>query len=152
MLYPVGRRELLRADRPGGERLDARHGRAVGIVDVQRYRVRSADMQPYPQLAGSSGVHGDSRPREWQFRLPRSGLAGVLGQNRGLHGRVQERGVDGESPDVVLLLGGGGKGENANSALAIWADHPGLASFARDYFQFLWNSQETVKDRLARGS
>ena len=54
-------------------------------------------------------------------------------------------GVIADSKDVVLLLGGGGEG--ANSALAIWADHPGLASFARDYFQFLWNSRETVKGK-----
>jgi sugar-specific transcriptional regulator TrmB len=56
-------------------------------------------------------------------------------------------GVIADSKEVVLLLGGGGRKENANSALAIWADHPGLASFARDYFQFLWNSQETVKKK-----
>ena len=54
-------------------------------------------------------------------------------------------GVIADSKDVVLLLGGGGKGEGANSPLAIWADHPGLASFARDYFELLWNSRETVK-------
>ena len=51
-------------------------------------------------------------------------------------------GVIADSKEVVLLLAGG---EGANSALAIWAAHPGLASFARDYFQFLWNSRETVK-------
>jgi HTH-type transcriptional regulator, sugar sensing transcriptional regulator len=51
-------------------------------------------------------------------------------------------GVIADSKEVVLLLGGG---ESANSALAIWADHPGLANFARDYFQFLWKSRETVK-------
>jgi HTH-type transcriptional regulator, sugar sensing transcriptional regulator len=56
-------------------------------------------------------------------------------------------GVIADSKDVVLLLGGGGKGKAANSALAIWADHPGLANFARDYFQFLWNSRETVKEK-----
>jgi len=55
-------------------------------------------------------------------------------------------GVVADSKDVVLLLGGGGGKEGSNSALAIWADHPGLASFARDYFQFLWNSRETVKE------
>jgi len=55
-------------------------------------------------------------------------------------------GVIADSKEVVLLLGGGGKGEGGNSALAIWADHPGLASFARDYFQFLWNSRETVRE------
>jgi sugar-specific transcriptional regulator TrmB len=51
-------------------------------------------------------------------------------------------GVIADSKEVVLLLAGG---ESANSALAIWADHPGLANFARDYFQFLWKSRETVK-------
>ncbi|MDA4117909.1 MAG: TrmB family transcriptional regulator [Thaumarchaeota archaeon] len=56
-------------------------------------------------------------------------------------------GVIADSKEVVLLLGGGGREESANSALAIWADHPGLASFARDYFQFLWNSRETVKKK-----
>jgi len=56
-------------------------------------------------------------------------------------------GVIADSKDVVLLLGGGGRAENANSPLAIWADHPGLASFARDYFQFLWNSRETLKEK-----
>jgi sugar-specific transcriptional regulator TrmB len=60
-------------------------------------------------------------------------------------------GVIADSKDVVLLLGGGGSGEGAGSALAIWADHPGLANFARDYFQFLWNSRETVKERSASG-
>lgn len=54
-------------------------------------------------------------------------------------------GVIADSNEVVLLLGGGGKGDAANAPLAIWADHPGLASFARDYFEFLWNSRETVK-------
>ncbi len=56
-------------------------------------------------------------------------------------------GVIADSKEVVLLLGGGGTEESANSALAIWADHPGLASFARDYFQFLWKSRETVKEK-----
>ncbi len=53
-------------------------------------------------------------------------------------------GVIADSKEVVLLLGGG---ESANSALAIWAAHPGLASFARDYFRFLWKSRETVKEK-----
>jgi len=57
-------------------------------------------------------------------------------------------GVIADSKDVVLLLGGGGKG-GGNSPLAIWADHPGLASFARDYFQFLWKSRETVKEKIS---
>ncbi|MDG7021073.1 MAG: hypothetical protein JRN23_03995, partial [Nitrososphaerota archaeon] len=56
-------------------------------------------------------------------------------------------GVIADSKEVVLLLGGGGSGEAASSPLAIWADHPGLASFARDYFEFLWDSRETVKQQ-----
>lgn len=58
-------------------------------------------------------------------------------------------GVIADSKDVVLLLGGGERGEGAGSPLAIWADHPGLASFARDYFEFLWNSRETLREKAA---
>ena len=54
-------------------------------------------------------------------------------------------GVIADSKEVVLLLGGGG--ESGSSALAIWADHVGLAGFAKDYFQILWNSDETAKRR-----
>ena len=35
----------------------------------------------------------------------------------------------------------------ASSALAIWAEHIGLAGFAKDYFQILWNSPDTSKKR-----
>jgi HTH-type transcriptional regulator, sugar sensing transcriptional regulator len=49
-------------------------------------------------------------------------------------------GVIADSKQVVLLLAGG---ETEASALAIWADHVGLAGFAKDYFQMLWNSEET---------
>jgi sugar-specific transcriptional regulator TrmB len=51
-------------------------------------------------------------------------------------------GVIADAREVVLLLGGG---EQATEPLAIWADHHGLASFAKDYFEFLWNSQGTQK-------
>jgi len=49
-----------------------------------------------------------------------------------------------DSKQVVVLLGGG---ETASSALAIWAEHVGLAGFAKDYFQILWNSPDTSKRR-----
>lgn len=62
-----------------------------------------------------------------------------------IRGTMFGGGVVADAKEVVLLLGGG---ESANSSLAIWADHPGLASFARDYFQFLWSSQETVKAKV----
>ena len=47
-----------------------------------------------------------------------------------------------DSKQVVLLIGGG---DTAASALGIWADHVGLAGFAKDYFQMLWNSEETKR-------
>lgn len=53
-------------------------------------------------------------------------------------------GVISDSKQVVLLLGGG---ETASSALAIYADHIGLAGFAKDYFQILWDSPETARAR-----
>ena len=51
-------------------------------------------------------------------------------------------GLISDSREVVLLLGGGDQG---GLPLAIWASHHGLASFAKDYFEFLWNSPETLK-------
>ncbi len=51
-------------------------------------------------------------------------------------------GLVSDSREVVLLLGGG---EQGTLPLAIWASHHGLASFAKDYFEFLWNSQGTSK-------
>jgi len=51
-------------------------------------------------------------------------------------------GLVSDSREVVLLLAGG---EQGGLPLAIWASHHGLASFAKDYFEFLWNSPETTK-------
>jgi len=51
-------------------------------------------------------------------------------------------GLISDSREVVLLLGGG---EQGGLPLAIWASHHGLARFAKDYFEFLWNSPETLK-------
>lgn len=51
-------------------------------------------------------------------------------------------GLISDSREVVLLLGGA---EQGSLPLAIWASHHGLASFAKDYFEFLWNSQGTTK-------
>jgi sugar-specific transcriptional regulator TrmB len=51
-------------------------------------------------------------------------------------------GLISDSREVVLLLGGGDQG---GLPLAIWASHHGLASFAKDYFAFLWDSPETLK-------
>jgi HTH-type transcriptional regulator, sugar sensing transcriptional regulator len=51
-------------------------------------------------------------------------------------------GLISDSREVVLLLGGG---EQGGLPLAIWASHHGLASFAKDYFEFLWSSTGTTK-------
>jgi sugar-specific transcriptional regulator TrmB len=51
-------------------------------------------------------------------------------------------GLISDSREVVLLLGGA---EQGTLPLAIWASHHGLASFAKDYFEFLWSSQGTSK-------
>lgn len=40
-----------------------------------------------------------------------------------------------DSREVLILLGA----DDPASALAIWADHSNLASFARNYFEYLWN-------------
>ena len=44
-------------------------------------------------------------------------------------------GVIVDSTEVILLLG---RGSGNREALAIWSDHAGLASFAKNYFEFLW--------------
>ncbi|GIU72661.1 MAG: transcriptional regulator [Candidatus Nitrosocaldaceae archaeon] len=44
-------------------------------------------------------------------------------------------GVISDSKEVIILLAGD---NNASEALAIWAEHIGLARFAKEYFQYLW--------------
>jgi hypothetical protein len=51
-------------------------------------------------------------------------------------------GVISDSEEVVLLLG-----EEDRATLAIWADHIGLAKFAKDYFEVLW--RESTEFELA---
>ena len=51
-------------------------------------------------------------------------------------------GLISDSREVILLLGGG---EPGGLPLAIWASHHGLASFAKDYFEFLWSSPGTAQ-------
>jgi sugar-specific transcriptional regulator TrmB len=47
-------------------------------------------------------------------------------------------GIIGDAKHVVILLGEG-TGENGSfEPIAIWADHAGLAGFAKGYFQYLW--------------
>ena len=46
-------------------------------------------------------------------------------------------GVISDSEQVMLLLG-----EEEKTSLAIWADHIGLARFAKNYFEYLWRDSK----------
>jgi sugar-specific transcriptional regulator TrmB len=45
---------------------------------------------------------------------------------------------------VVILLGPEIAGENSSDVIAIWADHTGLAGFARQYFEYLLKDSKKV--------
>ena len=45
---------------------------------------------------------------------------------------------------VVILLGPELGGENSSEVVAIWADHAGLAGFARQYFEYLLKDSKKV--------
>lgn len=48
-------------------------------------------------------------------------------------------GVIVDSKEAMLFLG------EEKPTLVIWSNHIGLVKFARDYFQFLWNSSENFE-------
>jgi sugar-specific transcriptional regulator TrmB len=52
-------------------------------------------------------------------------------------------GVISDGKQVVILLGAEKVGRNYEP-LAIWAEHSGLASFAKEYFQYLWEDAKEV--------
>jgi sugar-specific transcriptional regulator TrmB len=55
-------------------------------------------------------------------------------------------GVIGDSKQVLILLGEGKNDNNDNyDIIAIWAEHIGLASFAKDYFKYLWEDGKRLK-------
>ena len=45
---------------------------------------------------------------------------------------------------VVILLGPEIGGKNSSEVVAIWADHAGLAGFARQYFEYLLKDSRKV--------
>jgi HTH-type transcriptional regulator, sugar sensing transcriptional regulator len=54
-------------------------------------------------------------------------------------------GVIGDSRQVMILLSEG-RSENGNfEPIAIWAEHIGLAGFAKDYFHYLWEDASSNK-------
>ena len=61
-------------------------------------------------------------------------------------------GVIGDSKQVMILLGEGISDNMNVEPIAIWAEHIGLASFAKDYFHYLWadagnNNNKEASDR-----
>jgi sugar-specific transcriptional regulator TrmB len=48
-------------------------------------------------------------------------------------------GIVADSREVILLLGD----EGAGISFAIWSEHVGLAKFAKNYFEYLWQSSTT---------
>lgn len=53
-------------------------------------------------------------------------------------------GVIGDEKHVVILLSEGTTEGGAVEPVAIWADHAGLAVFAKGYFQYLWD--DSIRD------
>ena len=51
-------------------------------------------------------------------------------------------GVIADGKEAMLFLG------EDKPSLVIWSNHVGLVGFAREYFQFLWDSSETSIDFL----
>ena len=60
---------------------------------------------------------------------------GKLRQRRQMFGG----GVICDSSEVIIILS---ESEDDDSTLAIWSDHVGLAKFAKNYFEYLWNDSE----------
>lgn len=50
-------------------------------------------------------------------------------------------GIIADGKEVILFLG------EEKPSLVIWSNHVGLVQFARDYFQFLWNSSKKIELR-----
>jgi sugar-specific transcriptional regulator TrmB len=50
-------------------------------------------------------------------------------------------GIIADGKEAVLLLG-----EEDKPNLIIWADHVGLVKFAKDYFEYLWNTAKSVNN------
>ena len=46
---------------------------------------------------------------------------------------------------VVILLGPEISGSKSTDVVAIWADHAGLAGFAKEYFEYLLKDAKEVK-------
>jgi len=57
-----------------------------------------------------------------------------------VRGQMFGGGIVSDVQEVMLLL----EEEEGRSALAIWSDHVGLARFAKNYFEYLWNDAKDI--------
>ncbi len=53
-------------------------------------------------------------------------------------------GIISDKKYVVILLGPETSGDGSSDIVAIWADHAGLAGFARQYFEYLLKDSKEV--------
>ena len=58
-------------------------------------------------------------------------------------------GVIGDGKHVVILLGENVGESGMGDPIAIWADHAGLAGFAKGYFQYLWQDSPSESASMA---
>jgi sugar-specific transcriptional regulator TrmB len=52
----------------------------------------------------------------------------------------------GDSKQVLILLAENKNNINNYDIIAIWAEHIGLASFAKDYFKYLWEDGKRIRE------
>jgi len=57
-----------------------------------------------------------------------------------VRGQMFGGGIVSDVQEVMLLL----EEEEGRTALAIWSDHVGLARFAKNYFEYLWNDAKDI--------
>ena len=73
------------------------------------------------------------KKEDWLFLKKYSGLSELRIRDHMFGG-----GVIGDGKEAMLFLG------EDKPTLVIWSNHVGLVGFAREYFQFLWDSSETA--------
>ena len=71
------------------------------------------------------------KARDWKVLKALAGLAELRARDQMFGGGII---VDGK--EAMLFLG------EEKPSLVIWSNHVGLVRFARDYFQFLWDSSK----------
>jgi len=73
-------------------------------------------------------------------------LKGLAGIELRVRDKMFGGGIIVDGKQAMLFLG------EEKPSLVIWSSHVGLVRFARDYFQFLWNSSRKVKPRKLSSS